>query len=186
MVLLLVPGCTTLQRLAALQKVQFDLAGVSNGLVAGVDIDNARTYGDLGYRDIARLGTAIAGGELPLSFTLDVAANNPADNPAAQLLQLDWTLFVDGTETVSGIFNDDRVIQPGQTATLPLAIELDLMRFFGNNLRDLADLALNLAGAGGSPARLQLQAVPTVQTALGPIRYPGTITIDYTVGNTQP
>lgn len=184
--LALAPGCASLQGLAALRDVDFSLGGVADGRLAGVDVQNVRTYRDLRAGDVARLGVSAAAGEMPLSFTLLVDADNPASNPAAQLVELDWTLFVDDRQTVSGVFNDTRQLAPGTTTSIPVAIELDLVRFFGDNLRDLADLALNLAGAGGSPARLRLEAQPTLQTALGPIRYPGRISIDYTVGSGTP
>lgn len=182
--LLLVPGCTTLQQLAALRQVDFDIDRVANGFLAGVDVDRIQNYNDLRPGDIIRLTSAAARQEMPMAFTLHLNASNPGDNPApAQLVKLDWTLFIDDTETVSGIYNDDRLIEPGSVADIPVAIELDLFRFFSNNARDIIDLGLNLAGAGGSPTRLSLQAQPTVNTAFGPIRYPGTITISHTVGN---
>ncbi len=182
-VLVLVPGCTTLQQVAALRQVDFDIDRVSNAFLAGVDVDRVRTYGDLRATDVARLTAAAARREMPLAFTLHLNAENPADNPApARLVRLDWTLFIDDTETVSGVYNDERLIEPGRTADIPVGIELDLFRFFGDNARDLIDLGLNLAGAGGSPTRLTVRAQPTINTAFGPIRYPGTITISHTVG----
>ena len=183
--LLLAPGCTTLQQLAALRQVDFALDRLSNGLVAGVDIDRLAGGGRVGVTDAARIGTAAARGEVPLSFTLNVGAENPADNPAAaQLLELDWTLFLEGTETISGVYNDDRLIPPGERVTLPIQMELDLVQFFGGNAGDLIDLVSNLAGQGGQPKTLRLDARPTIQTSLGPIRYPGTISIEFPVGRT--
>ena len=182
-VLLLIPGCTTLQQLAALRQVEFDLDRLSNGLVAGVDLDRVANRGDLGATDIARLGAAAARGEVPLSFVLHVGADNPADNPAAaQLVSLDWTLFLDGTETVSGVYNDDRLIEPGATVDLPIEMELDLVRFFGRNVGDLATLVGNLAGAETRRQTIRLDARPTVQTRFGPIQYPGVISIEFPVG----
>lgn len=182
--LLLVPGCTTLQQLAALQQVDFGVDRVSNGLLAGVEVDRIRSYDDLAVTDLARLTAAALQREMPLAFVLHLNAENPASNSVpARLVQLDWTLFIDDNETVSGVYNDERLIQPGTTTDIPIGIELDLVRFFGTNARDLIDLGLNLAGAGGSPARLSLRAQPTINTALGPITYPGTITISHTVGN---
>ena len=101
---------------------------------------------------------------------------------AVQLVGLDWTLFVEGRETVSGIFNDQRVLPSGMTTDIPISMELDLVRFFGRNAPDLINLALNLAGAGGSPAMLRLEAQPSINTEFGPIRYPGRIGIEYEVG----
>lgn len=178
----LVSGCTTLQQLAALRQVDFDLDGVSNAFVAGVDLSRIQG-GSLGPLDLARLTAASVRGEVPLSFTLGVGAENPADNPAAaQLVSLDWTLFLNGTETVSGIYNDSRVVAPGQRVTLPIRMELDLVRFFGRNVGDLARLAANLAGAETQQQTIRLQATPSVNTQLGPIRYPGTIGIEFPVG----
>jgi hypothetical protein len=181
--LVLAPGCTTLQQLAALRAVDFDLAGVSDGALAGVDIERVRTYQDLRASDVARLTAAAVRGDMPLAFTLHVDATNPEDNGVpARLVSLDWTLFIDDAETVSGVFNDERLIQPGTTADLPISIRLDLLDFFSDSAPDLINLALNLAGAGGDPARLSLRARPTVNTSLGPISYPGYITISHTVG----
>jgi hypothetical protein len=182
-VALLVPGCTTLQQIAALRQVDFDLDRLSNGLVAGVSLDRVQATGTLGASDLARLSAAALGGSVPLSFTLEVGAENPAENPAAaQLVSLDWTLFLDGTETVSGIYNDSRLIPPGTRTTLPINIQLDLVRFFGRNVGDLAQLVANLAGADTRRQTIRLDARPSLNTQLGPIRYPGVISIEFPVG----
>ena len=182
-VLLLVPGCTTLQQLNALRSVDFELDWVSNGLVAGVDLDRLRDGGQLGPADVARLGAAAARGSVPLRFTLVVGAENPADNPvAAQLVSLDWTLFLDGTETIRGVYNDSRQIQPGAEVDLPIDMELDLAQFFGRNVGDLAQLVGNIAGVSSQRQTIRLDARPTVNTQFGPIRYPGVISIEFPVG----
>ena len=181
-VLLLVPGCTTIQQIAALRQVDFRLDNVSNGVVAGVDLSRVQG-GTLGAGDLARLGLAAARGSAPLTFNLNVGAENPAGNPAAaQLVSLDWTLFLDGTETVSGVYNDDRLIQPGTRATLPIAIEVDLVRFFGRNVGDLARLVGTLSGVQSQRQSIRLDARPTVNTQFGPVRYPGVISIEFPVG----
>lgn len=182
-VLLLIPGCTTLRQIAALQQVEFDLDRLSNGFVAGVDLGRIANRGELGATDLARLGAAAARGEVPLSFTLHVGAENPADNPvAAQLVSLDWTLFLDGTETISGVYNDDRLIEPGTVTDLPIEMELDLTRFFGRNVGDLAALVANVAGAETRRQTIRLDARPSINTSFGPIRYPGVISIEFPVG----
>ena len=180
---LLTPGCSTLQQIAALRQVDFDLDRVSNGLVAGVDLDRLRGGGQLGARDLARLGTAAARGEVPLSFTLHVGAENPSDNAtAAQLVTLDWTLFLDDTQTISGVYNDTRSIPPGARVDLPITMELDLVGFFGRNVEDIVTLVGNVAGAETRQQTIRLDARPTVNTAIGPIRYPGVISIEFPVG----
>ena len=180
---LLVPGCTTLQQIAALEKVDFDLDRLSNTLVAGVDVSRLQGGRGLGAGDLARLGAAAVSGDVPLSFTLHVGAENPADNPAAaQLLSLDWTLFLDGTETISGVYNDDRTIAPGARADLPIQMRLNLVDFFGRDVGDIAALVGNLAGVETRRQTVRLDARPSVNTQFGPIRYPGVISIEFPVG----
>lgn len=182
-VLLTIPGCTTLQQFANLQNVEFELDRVSNAFVAGVDLDRLRGGGSLGALDLARLGTAVARDDVPLSFVLHVGAENPDGNGVpAQLVSLDWTLFLDGTETVSGIYNDDRQIPPGGSVDLPISMELNLTDFFGSNIQSLATLAANVAGVSSQRQTIRLDATPSINTQFGPIRYPGVISIEFPVG----
>jgi hypothetical protein len=169
-------SCTALQEIANLRNVDFAIENVTGTNLAGVNVQDVRSYNDLGGGEVARLLAALAGGEMPLSFTLNVGASNPAANSVnARLVQLDWTLLLDNTETISGIFNDERVIPPGSEVVLPISMELDLVRFFGRNAQDLVELAAAVAGQGTK--EIALRARPTVTTPLGPITYPSEITI---------
>lgn len=174
-------GCAILEQTLALRQVQFAFDGVNNANLAGVNINNLSGYDDLGILEIGRIGAAVASGNLPLNFTAVIGAENPADNQAdARVTKLDWILLLDDTETINGIFNDDRLIPRGQRSQIPISMELDLIRFFGNNIPDLVNLASAVSGHGESELALRLR--PTVNTALGPISYPGYLTLRYTVG----
>ena len=177
-------GCSTLKDLASLRDVAFRLDSVSAISLAGVKIDRSMNYEDFGVLDLARLGREVARNKMPLSFMLNVGATNPNDNSVeARLVKLDWTLLLEDRETISGVFEDDIVLPSGQEQLIPFAIEVDLIEFFGNNLRDLAELALSLSDQGGKPRNIKLRATPTISTPIGPIRYPEPILIvNNTVG----
>lgn len=177
--LLLIPGCTTLQEFANLRNVDFDIQAVNQTYLAGIPMDDVRSESQLMTpMNGVRLANAIRTGELPLRFNLVLGAENPEANGVnARLLQFDWTLLLEGRETVSGVFNDPQVLAPGVTTRIPVGIELDLVRFFGDNLSDLADVALSVAGVGGRSREVALRIVPTVETPIGPIRYPEAITV---------
>jgi hypothetical protein len=171
-------GCATLQQLAALRDVDFSVEGISDLRLAGVDVSGARSYADLGLADAGRLARAATEGELPMDFRVHLTALNPADNSVdARLVRMEWTLFLQERETVSGVFAEETLLPRGEPTDVPIAVSLDLIDFFEGSARDLLDLALNLAGRGGTPTEVTLRAVPTVDTALGPIRYPQPITI---------
>lgn len=180
-ILIVLSGCAALQQLAALRSVDFSLAGTSGSTLAGVSIESMRRFEDLSATDLLRLGSALASGRLPLETDVLVDAFNPEENGEARLLGLDWTLFLDGRETVSGRWNDERVLPPGRSIVVPVRVGLDLLEFFDGGIEELADLALAVAGAG-EPRRIHLEALPSVQTPLGPIRYPRPIRIEYEVG----
>jgi hypothetical protein len=173
-----ITSCATLQQFAALRSVDFQLDRVANVQVAGIDASRVSAYSDLNLMDAARVATAIARRELPLAFQLHVRAENPSDNPVtARLVRLQWTLFLDDTETISGLIDQELELPPGQPRDIPVNISLDLFDFFERSGPDLFNLALNLLGAGEEASQVALRAVPTVNTALGPISYPQPITI---------
>ena len=176
--LLVLSSCQTLREVANLRNVDFAIDRVTDGRLAGIDLTRVRSYEDLRPTDVLRLTQAVARGELPLAFTLNLAAENPPDNNVqARLVQMDWTLLLDDRETVSGVFDQTIVLPPGEPRSIPIAIQLDLVRFFDDNAQDLINLALAVSGQGGEPTRVKLQAIPTIDTAIGPIRYPNPITI---------
>lgn len=173
-----IASCTTLRQFAALRQVDFGIAGVENARLAGVDVDDIREYEDLSATQIARLGLALASNRMPFDFQLQLSALNPADNDvAARLVRMDWSLWLEDRETVSGTLDRTYVLEPGQPEEIPLTISLDLLEFFDRNAEDLVDLVLAATGQGGAPARLSLRARPTIDTPIGPIRYPQPITI---------
>lgn len=172
-------GCQTLREISALSQVDFALDRVSGMTLAGVDLSRIDSYSDLSYTDLGRLTSALLAGRMPMAFNLHVSAENPSDNSVqARLVEMDWTLLLQEKETISGRLDREVVLPPGQPTDIPLEISLDLVDFVEGSVVDLVELALAVAGdERGRPKEIALRARPTVQTAIGPIRYPGEITI---------
>lgn len=180
-VLLLVGGllvsCQTLREVRNLKDVQFRIDRATDGRLAGIDLSGLQSYRDLSGADVTRLGASLSQGDLPLSFTLHVEAENPSENSVnARLTEMDWTLLLDDKETISGVSDREVVLPPGTPKDVPVGIELDLVEFFDENLRGLVDLATAVGGEG-PPTNVQLRVQPTVRTPLGPIKYPNPITV---------
>lgn len=176
--LVVATGCATLQQFAALRQVEFAIDGVGTGRLAGIDLARVRTADDLRAADAARLAAAVAAEELPLEFTVDVRAENPAENQTtARMMRFAWTLLLDDRETIDGVLDREISLPPGDPQLIPLTMRLDLIEFFDGNAADLLKLALRFAGADTESTEVKLRALPTVETPLGPIEYPATITI---------
>jgi hypothetical protein len=162
----------------ALRNVEFSIDRVSQPRLAGIAIDSVRSYRDLSALQIAQLGLALTRRDLPFSFTVHLSALNPAENSVtARLVQMDWTALLETREVLTGSIDREYQFTPGVAADVPIAISIDLADFFEKNIQDMFELALAVAGAGGAPKQVSLRATPVIQTSLGPIRYPGPITI---------
>jgi hypothetical protein len=171
-------GCATLQQIVALRQVDFSVDRLSDVRLAGVDLARVRSYSQLSAVEVARLAAAVTQRNLPLDMTIHLAAMNPADNSVdARLVRMDWTLLLQDRETLSGTLADETLLRRGQSTDVPLTVSLDLVDFFQGNARDLFDLAVSIADPSAPPTDVSLRATPTVDTSLGPIRYPRPITI---------
>jgi hypothetical protein len=171
-------GCATLQQIAALRSVDFALDRVSELRLAGIDLGRVRSFDDLSIVDAGRLAMALTRNELPMDFRLHLRAENPAENTTdARLVQMDWTLLLQNRETLSGLLDREVLLRPGEPTDVPLTISLDLLEFVEGSAQDLLELALSIANQGGAPKEIALRATPTIQTGLGPMRYPQPITI---------
>lgn len=174
----LLSGCATLQQIVALRDVDFEIDRLSNVRLAGVDLARVTSYSQLSITEAGRLVAAVSQRTLPMDFRLHLTALNPADNSVdARLMRMDWTLLLQDRETLSGTFAEETLLRRGQPTDVPITISLDLMDFFQGNAQELFNLARSLSGQGGAPTEVTVRATPTVDTAIGPIRYPTAITI---------
>jgi hypothetical protein len=171
--------------LANLQRLKFKLSGVRDFRLLGIDIGGKAKLSEFSALDAVRLVQSYTSQKLPVEFVVDVLAVNPNDGTGgtrkttSTLTGLECRLLIDGQPTVVG--NIDQPIEipgTGQESVIPLRLSLDLLEFFaGKQYEDLVQLALALGGKNAAPARIALDAQPTVSTPLGPITYPGRVTI---------
>jgi hypothetical protein len=182
--LLAVPGCTAFQQVAALRTVSFRFASVSDVRLVGIPIGPGASYSTLGLADAARLGAAVVAKQAPIELIAHVSATNPPENKvAARLVQLGWTLFVEDRQALAGGLADPVDIAPGRTADVPLAVRFDLMQLSAGRASDLFDLALAIAGQGTVTKDVRLELVPTIETSVGPIRFPAPVVVRREAGS---
>jgi hypothetical protein len=171
-------ACATVRGLLALRQVDFEVDRVAAVRLAGVSLDRIRSPSDVSVLDAGRVAAAVVRGQVPLSFDLHVLGRNPAENrTTARLVRMQWVLDLNGRETVSGALDTVYTFEPGGMTDVRIPVQLDLARFFQTSAADALDLALGLAGIGSRRTEVALRAVPTIDTPLGPIRYPNAITI---------
>jgi hypothetical protein len=167
-----------LRGLRALRQIDFEVDRVATVRLAGVSLDRIRSASDVSVLDAARIAAAVMRRQVPLSFDLHLLGRNPAENrTTARLVRLRWILDLNGRETVSGTLDSVYTFAPGEATDVRVPIALDLWQFFQGSAGDALELAAGLAGLGARRTEVALRAVPTIDTPLGPIQYPGAITI---------
>jgi len=172
-------GCASVKELAALRQVDFRYDRIADPEIAGLPLSSLAAYDQLSIVDVGRLALAIAAKDVPLDLTVHVEGRNPETNKAtARLVALDWAYLVDDLEIVSGGLTEETIFPPGVPRDLPLRVRFNLVDAFGTDGKVLFDTALVLAGQRTSSRKATLRLVPTIETALGPIRYPAPITLD--------
>jgi hypothetical protein len=182
-------SCNTIKELSKqitnLQKCQFKLENVAGFKLVGIELSKVSSLKDLNLLEAAKLLQTFNKKQVPVSFTLNVAALNPNDGTSGSakstvtLSKLDWNLLIDGVQTINGTVNKS-IELPGtnQKTIIPLEIGLDLYKFFGDKgYESLINTALAIGGVSGSASKLTLNATPTISTPFGPMTYPHEIAI---------
>jgi hypothetical protein len=166
-------GCATMSPVD-LSQVRFSLERVSDVHVAGIDISGMRSAEELNPFQLARATLAFSRQRLPLEMTLHLKSENPfANRVAARLVSMEWTLMLDGRETISGSMDRPVRIPAGEVQEIPIRLHLNMFDYFDEkSAMDLLDLALAFAGEGGGiPHGVALKVRPVIDTPLGAIRY---------------
>ena len=145
-----------------LQKCEFKIDNVVDFKVADIDISKIKSVKDISLSDAAKLSQIFNSKKVPVTFTLNMEAHNPNDGlngttkSTVTLQKLDWSLLVDGVQTITGAVNQPIEIPPSAIntkTTIPLEMGLDLYEFFEN--KDYKSL-INVAAAVGGPTLIQL------------------------------
>jgi len=176
-------SCDILQQMVTFTKCEFKMNSLTNTKLVGIDIQNKNSFSDLSFMDAANATKTLLGGELPLSFNLNIETKNPNASTAA-MQKMEWILFIDDIKITTGILNQKISIPPGETRNIPLTMKLDLKKLLNNETKSaLLNFGFNLADAGNYPTRVKLDIKPTIDVAGIPIEYPGYFTLKKDFGS---
>ena len=153
---------------------------VNNIRLAGIDIQNVRSFSDLNFGQAAKITSGYLSGNLPLTFRLNVQARNPNTQLAA-LNKLDWIAQFDNTEMVNGTVEERVAIEPnGGTASIPVNASCNLKEVLSKLQKEnLLNSGFELADDKSLPKRLSLRLKPSITVGKKgkSIPYPGYITV---------
>lgn len=171
-------GCATLQELANFAKCKFKYTNVTNTQVAGINVQQIKSFNDLSLMDAAKVTGALVQGTLPINFTMNLQVSNPNPTTAA-LSKMKWVAFIDDKVLTNGVLQEKLTVPSQGTANLPLTIQGDLLKVFAK--KDAASKAFGLTDLNGVPKRIGLKIRPTINIGGLDWEYPGYITLSQTL-----
>lgn len=186
--LLLLSSCTQLKQIlntiSNLKNIQFSLKDIESVELAGVNISRKSSLNDLSTSNILKLTAAAASKNMPITFKLFIEAKNPnstasgnSNSSAATITDFPFSLFIDGTRTVSGNISSDIKVPEAGTTVFPVSIGFEMFEMFNSGgYEKMAKMAMNLSGFKTDETNLKVVANPKITTSLGPLN-PGEITI---------
>ncbi|HEC44602.1 MAG TPA: hypothetical protein ENI20_17440 [Bacteroides sp.] len=176
----LLNSCSFLKEVTSFGKCEFRVTTLENPELAGVDVSNISSFGDISYVEMGIISASILIGELPLDFTLNIEAMNP--NPAtAALNKLEYIALIDDVEIAQGTLNQ-RIEIPanGGVQIIPLRLNTDLIELLKKDSRAaLVNFGLNLADASDRPTRVSIKVKPSILVGTIEIVYPGYFRLNY-------
>lgn len=184
LVLFTMPSCELLEQSAQVQRLRlctFDVSHVDQVKLAGIHLRDGMDYGDLNAAQIMTLTGALMSRNLPLDFNLNVKVDNPNDKTAA-MSRMDYTIFVDGLQLVSGVLNQRYEIAPGQSVVVPMRLQLELFQALSGETGDaLVNLAFKLTGDDSRDSELLFRVKPYIRVSGRELAYPGYLDVNHTL-----
>jgi hypothetical protein len=183
--IIVLSSCSIYDSIMNFSKLNFKLGSVNNFKVGNIALSNKSKLSDFGAMDIVNLTSQVMSGKFPVTFTVNVLAQNPNSSKsessmsAISLEKFPWTLYINDKKTISGNISNPVKVPAVEDATIiPLEMSLNLTEFFKDDgLNNLLNLALSLGGSSGSTANIKLVAEPVLGTPLGNLSYPTPLTI---------
>ena len=178
-------SCSVLNTIVNVSRLQFKLGKVNQVQVAGISVQGKKSLSDFSPFELLKLTGSVASGSLPVSFIVNVEAKNPNDGTGGYprtdigIQSFPWKLYIENKETISGNLNNPvNVPGVGEVTNIPLRVDIDLIKFFGNqNYKSLINLVFAISGSQGYSSNLALYARPTISTMIGNITYPSELKI---------
>jgi hypothetical protein len=176
-------SCSALQSALQVVNCKYDIEGVVNPSIAGVNLNNITNPSQINSMDLLKLTTAFVTKSFPLNITINVKATNPG-NINATVQRLDWAIDLEQKELLNGTINQTiNVPSNGGSAIIPVTVGTDLFQLFSGETKDnMLNLAMNIINVGESSSKMSIRIRPTVLIGGQPVST-GFITLSKTVSS---
>ena len=156
-------GCETVIPVLNMILCKYKVDSVSDPTWAGINFAKIKQVSDISLADGLKVTQAILNKDYQLKFNFNMLAANQTENPA-QILGFDYRFLLDDTELTTGTSTQQYSISPGNSITIPIAMELNVKDFVsGETIAKLINLTTHIVNYGkGDPSNVKMQIAPYV------------------------
>lgn len=161
-----------------LANCDFRIATVENIVLSGISVQQIKGINELNILQAGKILAGLAGGNLPISMTVNIEAVNP-NKEQALMNKMEWLLYIDTVKLINGILNKNIIIPPnGGKTIIPMDISFNILEFINNSKKeDILNIFFNLVDKGNRPVKITIKAKPSILIGKKNLKYPGYITI---------
>lgn len=161
-----------------LKNCEFDVSGINNINMLGVNLSRNMTLGDLNAAQVINVTNSLMNRKLPVTFNVNIDVDNP-NSIAASLGKMDYIIALNNKQIISSTFTQGFSIPANSKGKISIPISTDLFQLFSGETKDaVLNLAFKLAGAKSDPVNLGVKVKPYIKVNNQSLAYPDFITIN--------
>ncbi len=167
-------SCKQLSEMKNMTKCEFRLKNIELLSIDQVDVSGIKTVNDLNAITIAKLGSTLLTGKMPLSYRTNIESKNPNSQNAA-IDKFELHILFNNVDLVQTVINQRVEVLPSQTTVIPVMMTSDIGQIVkGENIRNILGW---LFPGNDSPAVFTVKIRPSVLVGPVSLNYPGYITL---------
>ena len=173
----LLMSCSSVQGVKNFSNCQFNYKDVTNIRLASIDVSHIRSPKDLSYVDLLQLIPAFKDKSLGMNMNVNINVTNP--NPdEAKLEGVDYIVWVDEREVLTGNMDKKISIGANQTEVLSLPVSINLLNMATFSTMDaLLEFAIGLAADNPDASRMKVSLKPYFNVGNKKVKTPFYITV---------
>ncbi|MBO7606108.1 MAG: LEA type 2 family protein [Paludibacteraceae bacterium] len=173
----LLTGCSSVKGVKNFSNSQFNYKDITNIRLANIEVSHIRTPKDLSYVDLLQLIPAFKDKSLGLNMNVNINVTNP-NAEEAKLEGVEYIIWVDEREVISGNMEKKISIGANQTEVLSIPVSVNLLNMATFSTLDaLLEFAIGLATDNPDASRMKVSLKPYFNIGNKNVKMPFFVTV---------
>jgi hypothetical protein len=172
------------QQIKALEKCTYKIASADQITIAGTNVKSILEKENINLGSLPGLALGFLRKDIPMRAKLNLEITNPTGD-LASINEFEYKILINQAEIATGFVNQQVMVQPGQTTSVPVDINANVFPFLSNSkvMDEVARFFKASQGGAEQKGIVTLKIKPSFMVGNSLVKYPGFITIDKEVSS---